>query len=297
MELRVLKYFLAVARHENISRAAEEMNLTQPTLSRQLAELEEELGAALFVRGKRKTQLTEAGMFLKIRAEEITALPSKTLEQFAHADEMVEGDVYIGCGETEGMREIIRAVAPLHLSYPRIRLHLTSGNEEMVADQLQKGLLDFGLLCCAAPPVEYAYRQLSHEDVWGLYLRRSNPLAAQRGIRAEELTREPLIVSRQAMEAKEFDHWLGRRAEELNVVGTYNLVYNARFMAEQGFGSILSFSGLLSTDEDDEDGLVFRPLMPELRSRNYLIWKKGQVFSRAGRLVMACFEASFADSL
>ena len=297
MELRVLKYFLAVARHENISRAAEELNLTQPTLSRQLAELEEELGAALFVRGKRKTQLTEAGMFLKMRAEEITALASKTLEQFAHADEMVEGDVYIGCGETEGMREIIRAVAPLHTSYPRIRLHLTSGNEEMVTDRLQKGLLDFGLLCCAAPPVEYAYRQLSHEDVWGLYLRRSNPLAAPSGIRAEELAREPLIVSRQAMEAKEFDHWLGRRAEELNVVGTYNLVYNARFMAEQGFGSILSFSGLLSTDEDDGDGLVFRPLMPELRSRNYLIWKKGQVFSRAGRLVMACFEASFADSV
>jgi DNA-binding transcriptional LysR family regulator len=296
MELRVLKYFLAVARHENISRAAEELNLTQPTLSRQIAELEEELGAALFVRGKRKTQLTEAGMFLKMRAEEITALASKTLEQFAHADEMVEGDVYIGCGETEGMREIIRAVAPLHASYPRIRLHLTSGNEEMVTDRLQKGLLDFGLLCCAAPPVEYAYRQLSHEDVWGLYLRRSNPLAAQSGIRAEELTREPLIVSRQAMEAKEFDHWLGRRAEELNVVGTYNLVFNARFMAERGFGSILSFAGLLSADEGDEDGLVFRPLTPELRSRNYLIWKKGQVFSRAGRLVMACFEASFAGN-
>ena len=297
MDLRVLKYFLAVARHENISRAAEELNLTQPTLSRQLAELEEELGTALFVRGKRKTQLTEAGMFLKMRAEEITALASKTLEQFAHADEMVEGDVYIGCGETEGMREIIRAVAPLHTSYPRIRLHLTSGNEEMVTDQLQKGLLDFGLLCCAAPPVEYAYRQLAHEDVWGLYLRRSNPLAAQEGIRAEELAQEPLIVSRQAMEAKEFDHWLGRRAEELNVVGTYNLVFNARFMAEQDFGSILSFSGLLPTDEDNEDGLVFRPLMPELRSRNYLIWKKGQVFSRAGRLVMACFEASFAGSV
>ena len=269
MELRVLKYFLAVARHENISRAAEELNLTQPTLSRQLAELEEELGAALFVRGKRKTQLTEAGMFLKMRAEEITALASKTLEQFAHADEMVEGDVYIGCGETEGMREIIRAVAPLHLSYPRIRLHLTSGNEEMVADQLQKGLLDFGLLCCAAPPVEYAYRQLSHEDVWGLYLRRSNPLASQSGIRAEELTREPLIVSRQAMEAKEFDHWLGRRAEELNLTQP-------------------TLSRQLA---------VFRPLMPELRSRNYLIWKKGQVFSRAGRLVMACFEASFAGSV
>ena len=174
MELRVLKYFLAVARHENISRAAEELNLTQPTLSRQLAELEEELGAALFVRGKRKTQLTEAGMFLKMRAEEITALASKTLEQFAHADEMVEGDVYIGCGETEGMREIIRAVAPLHTSYPRIRLHLTSGNEEMVTDRLQKGLLDFGLLCCAAPPVE----MLEPPPIWYSSLTRSFDIAS-----------------------------------------------------------------------------------------------------------------------
>ena len=294
MELRVLNYFLAVARHENISKAAEELNLTQPTLSRQIADLEEELGAALLVRGKRRTQLTEAGMFLKTRAEEIASLANKTLEQFAHADELVEGDVYIGCGETEGMREIVRAIAPLHASYPRIRVHLTSGNEEFVADQLQKGILDFGLLCCAAPPVEYAYRQIAHEDVWGLYLAPSNPLAQKKGIRADDLTKEPLIVSRQAMAAKEFDHWLGQRAEDLHITATYNLVFNAKFLIEQGFGSVLSFQGLIPADEPAGTKFVFRPLAPELRSKSYLIWKKGQAFSRAGRLVMACFDSAFS---
>ncbi|MBQ7516499.1 MAG: LysR family transcriptional regulator [Schwartzia sp.] len=294
MELRVLNYFLAVAKNENITKAAEELNLTQPTLSRQIAELEEELGAALLVRGKRRTQLTEAGLFLKIRAEEITSLANKTVEQFAHADEMVEGDVYIGCGETEGMREVARAIAPLHRSCPRLRVHLTSGNEELVTDQLQKGILDFGLLCCSAPPVEYTYRQIAHEDVWGLYLQQSNPLAQKAGISAADLMKEPLIVSRQAMAAKDFDHWLGRRAEELRVVSTYNLVFNSRFFVEQGFGSILSFAGLIAVESQSRTGLLFRPLVPELRSRNYLIWKKGQVFSRAGRLVMACFNAAFS---
>lgn len=294
MELRVLKYFLAVARHENISRAADELNLTQPTLSRQIAELEEELGTALLVRGKRRTMLTEEGLFLKVRAEEIMTLADKTVEQFAHADEMVEGDVYIGCGETEGMREIVKAIASLHVSYPHIRIHLTSGNGELVADQLQKGILDFGLLCCAAAPVDYAYRKLSHEDVWGLYLHSSNPLAQKTGIQSADLLSEPLIVSRQSVEAKEFDHWLGHPAQELDVVATYNLIFNAAFLVEQGFGSVLGFAGLIPTERQGREGIVFRPLMPELHSHNYLIWKKGQVFSRAGKLVMACFEAAFS---
>ncbi len=293
MELRVLKYFLAVARHENISKAADELNLTQPTLSRQIAELEEELGATLLVRGKRRTQLTEAGRLLKMRAEEITSLANKTVEQFAHADELVEGDVYIGCGETEGMRDVISALARLHRSHPRIRIHLTSGNEELVADQLQKGILDFGLLCCANPPVKYAYQQIAHEDVWGLYIQRSNPLAQKDGISSADLLNEPLIVSRQAIEAKDFDHWLGERAEELNIVATYNLVFNSMFLVEKGFGSLLSFAGLIPTESQSRADLLFRPLMPELRSRNYIIWKKGQVFSRAGRLVMECFKAAF----
>ena len=291
MELRVLKYFLAVARHENISRAAEELNLTQPTLSRQIGELEEELGTVLLMRGKRKTALTEAGLFLKARAEEIVALAHKTADDFAHADELVSGDVYIGCGETEAMREVLGAIAPLHKSYPRIHVHLVSGNEELVTDHLQKGLLDFGLLCRSTPPVEYMYRRLSHADVWGLYMDKDNPLAAKEAISAEDLLTEPLIVSRQASASKEFDHWLRQPLDNLQIAATYNLSYNAAFLVEQGFGSMLGFRSLIPSGDPSRSNLVFRPLAPVLTSGNYLVWKKGQSFSRAGRLALACFDA------
>ncbi|MBR3624116.1 MAG: LysR family transcriptional regulator, partial [Selenomonadaceae bacterium] len=162
-ELRVLKYFLAVAKHENISRAAEELNLTQPTLSRQIAELEEELGTALLIRGKRRTQLTEAGLLLKARAEEIISLADKTVNQIANIEDVIEGDVYIGCGETEGMRYVFQAIKDMRALYPQIRIHLTSGNEELVTDGLQKGIFDFGLLCSARDPVEYSYLQIPHQ--------------------------------------------------------------------------------------------------------------------------------------
>lgn len=294
MELRVLRYFLEVARHENISRAADELHLTQPTLSRQIAELEGELGTALLVRGKRRTLLTESGLFLKARAEEILSLANKTIEQFAHGENLAEGDIYIGCGETEGMSEIIRAIAPLHISYPGIRIHLTSGNEELVTDGLKKGILDFGLLCSALPPIEYSYCRISHDDIWGLYMSQSNPLSQNSGISADDMASVPLIMSRQAMEAKEFDHWLGRRTEELHIVATYNLVYNSVFLVEQGFGCVLSFEGLIPLEKRGGETLVFRPLTPELRSHNYLIWKKEQVFSRAGRMVLNCFKTVFS---
>ena len=294
MEIRVLKYFLAVARHENISRAADELNLTQPTLSRQISELEEELGSALLVRGKRRTTLTEAGLFLKTRAEEIVALAHKTADDFAHADDLVAGDVYIGCGETEAMREVLGAIAPLHRSYPRIHVHLVSGNEELVTDHLQKGLLDFGLLCRSTPPVEYMYRRLSYEDVWGLYMNKDNPLAAKQAISAKDLLTEPLIVSRQAHESKEFDNWLRQPSDNLQIVATYNLSYNAAFLVEQGFGSMLGFRNLIPAGDPSRPNLVFRPLTPGLTSGNYFVWKKGQSFSRAGRFVLACFETTFS---
>jgi len=206
---------------------------------------------------------------------------------------MVEGDVYIGAGETEGMRDVIRVIAPLQRLYPGIHFHLNSGNREYVEDQIQKGLLDFGLLCCAAPPVDYIYRKVSHEDVWGLFLNRENPLADKEGITAGELLQEPLIVSRQAVKSKEFDNWLGASADELNITATYNLIYNAAFMAEQGMGSLLGLEGLISENRASDLGLVFRPLTPEMRLDNYLIWKKDSAFSRACSIVKSCFDAAF----
>ncbi len=187
MEIRVLQYFMAVARHENITKAAEELHLTQPTLSRQLSDLEEELGVQLLVRGKRKTQLTEAGLIFKARAQEILSLTEKTKEQFAKMDELVAGDIYIGAGETQAMAYVAKVLAPLRRSYPRIQFHLVSGNEDLIYDSLQKGLLDFGLVCRADAPRTYVFRRIPHDDAWGLMMRADNPLAAKEAVQRDDL--------------------------------------------------------------------------------------------------------------
>ncbi len=286
MEIRVLKYFLAVAKCGNITKAAEELHLTQPTLSRQLTELETELGRQLFVRGKRRITLTEEGEFLKARAAEIIMLADSTAAALSQ-DETVSGDIFIGCGETEAMREVISAVAPLKRRYPDLRLHLISGNEASITEKLKKGLLDFGLVCRETPPVEYVYRCLQHQDTWGLLMQSTNPLAQQEVITKNDLAQEPLIVSRQLMDSQEFDHWLDRSMQELNIVASYNLLHNTIFLAEQGMGSVLCFERIIPTSYEQ---LVFRPLEPPLHSSNYIIWRKDQVFSKAASLVRDCFD-------
>lgn len=294
MEIRVLQYFMAVAKHENITKAAEELHLTQPTLSRQLTDLEEELGVQLLVRGKRKTQLTEAGLMFKTRAQEILSLTEKTKEQFAKLDELVAGDIYIGAGETEAMACLAKVLAPLRRSYPHIRFHLVSGNEDLIYDYLQKGLLDFGLVCRADAPRMYVFRRIPHDDVWGLMMRADNPLAAKEVLTRADLVEEPLILSEQAMKRHELDHYFGSAAEKIEVAGTYNLLYNTIFFIEAGIGSALCFKGMADAVGTSR-GLVFRPLEPELRSANYVVWRRDQVFSRAGRLVVASLDEVFSN--
>ena len=294
MEIRVLQYFMAVAKHENITKAAEELHLTQPTLSRQLTDLEEELGVQLLVRGKRKTQLTEAGLMFKTRAQEILSLTEKTKEQFAKLDELVAGDIYIGAGETEAMACLAKVLAPLRRSYPHIRFHLVSGNEDLIYDYLQKGLLDFGLVCRADAPRMYVFRRIPHDDVWGLMMRADNPLAAKEVLTRANLVEEPLILSEQAMKRHELDHYFGSAAEKIEVAGTYNLLYNTIFFIEAGIGSALCFKGMADAVGTSR-GLVFRPLEPELRSANYVVWRRDQVFSRAGRLVVAALDEVFSN--
>ena len=294
MEIRVLQYFMAVAKHENITKAAEELHLTQPTLSRQLTDLEEELGVQLLVRGKRKTQLTEAGLMFKTRAQEILSLTEKTKEQFAKLDELVAGDIYIGAGETEAMACLAKVLAPLRRSYPHIRFHLVSGNEDLIYDYLQKGLLDFGLVCRADAPRMYVFRRIPHDDVWGLMMRADNPLAAKEVLTRADLVEEPLILSEQAMKRHELDHYFGSAAEKIEVAGTYNLLYNTTFFIEAGIGSALCFKGMADAVGTSR-GLVFRPLEPELRSANYVVWRRDQVFSRAGRLVVAALDEVFSN--
>ena len=209
MELRVLRYFLAVAREESISGAAEALHVTQPTLSRQMMELEEELGKTLFLRGKRKISLTEEGMFLRKRAQEIVTLVEKTESEFSAAEETISGDVHIGGGETDAMRLIARAAHRLQSAYPHIAYHLFSGNADDVTERLDRGLVDFGVFIEPADLSKYDFIKLPVTDIWGVLMRKDCPLAARATIRPQDLLGLPLLASNQHLVKNEFSGWFG----------------------------------------------------------------------------------------
>lgn len=279
MELRVLRYFLAVAREESISAAAASLHLTQPTLSRQLMDLEAELGKTLFLRGNRKVTLTQDGVYLRKRANEILDLVEKTQAEFQTSQEPLSGDVYVGGGESDAMRLIARTAGALQSAHPQVHFHLYSGNADDVGERLEKGLLDFGILMGTADLSNYDYIQLPFYDTWGVLMRKDSPLAKRDGIRPEDLWDQPLIVSRQALMKSSLSNWLQRDFGALNIVSTYNLLFNASLMVEEGLGYALALDKLINTTGDS--ALCFRPLEPPLRSELHMVWKKYQVFSRA----------------
>lgn len=281
MELRVLRYFLAVAKEESFSGAAKAVYVTQPTLSRQIMDLEKELGVTLFNRGKKnkRVSLTEAGMRLRKRAEEIVELAEKTEHEFAAPEDALSGEVYIGGGETDGMRLIARAARALQRESPLVRYHLFSGNAEDVTERLDKGLLDFGVLVGTAGVEKYNYIQLPVADTWGVLMRKDHPLAKKRFIRPADLADVPLLASRQAVAYNETAGWFGPGFKKLKLVGTYNLVYNAALLVEAGVGCALSLDKLVNTSKTSQ--LCFKPLEPRLEARLYVVWKKSQVFSKA----------------
>lgn len=281
MDLRVLRYFLAVAREESISRAAQAVHITQPSLSRQIMDLERELKTKLFERGrkKRRLMLTPAGALLRKRAEELVLLADKTKTEFLSQDNQISGDVYLGGGETDGMRLAARAVRQMQREHPLVRYHLFSGNAEDVTERLDKGLLDFAVLIGAAKLERYDYITLPVQDRWGLLLPKSHPLAAQKNIRAKDLAGVPLLVSRQAARYNELSGWFGSMRGKLDSVASYNLIYNAALMVEEGVGCALTLEKLVNTSGSSP--LCFRPLQPAVYSPLYLVWKKEQVFSKA----------------
>lgn len=291
MELRVLRYFLAVAREESISRAAEVLHLTQPTLSRQLMELEAELGKRLLIRGSRKVTLTEDGLLLRRRAGEIIALADKTEAEFHEPCGAVSGEIYIGGGETEAMRLIARAAGALRRECPGIRYHLFSGNADDVSERLDKGLLDFGILIEPFNLQKYDSIRLPATDTWGVLMRRDSPLAAKRAIRPADLWDVPLLTSRQSLVQNHLSAWLGRDLGSLNLVASYNLVYNASLMVEEGLGYALGLDRLIRTTDDSP--LCFRPLEPALTVGLDLVWKRSPVFSRAAALFLERLRANF----
>ena len=279
MELRVLRYFLAVAREETISGAAEALHVTQPTLSRQMMELEEEVGKTLFLRGKRKITLTEEGMFLRKRAQEIVSLVEKTEAEFNAAESPVSGDVYIGGGETEAMRFIARAAHGLQAVHPHIAYHLFSGNAADVRERLDRGLGDFGVFIGQTDLSKYDFIRLPVTDTWGVLMRKDSPLAARAAIRPEDLIGLPVLHSTQALRENELAGWMRGLYDKLHIVSTYNLIYNASLMVEEGLGYALALSGLIRTSGDSP--LCFRPLDPPVTVGIHMVWKKYQIFSKA----------------
>lgn len=283
MELRVLRYFLAVAREENITAAAESLHVTQPTLSKQLMDLEDELGKKLFLRGKRKITLTEDGMFLRRRAQEIIDLSDQTEATIKSSAKSVSGDIFIGCGETQGMREIIRIMKKVNADYPDIRYNLYSGNDEDVSERLDSGLVDFGLFVGNTRLDKYDYKKLPVFDIWGLLIRKDDPLAQNETIKPADLDGVPILCSRQALTHNELSGWLGKDFGKLKIISTHNLIFNASLMAEEGFGAALSIKGLVNTADTD---LIFRPLEPLIKADLVLAWKKYQVFSKQSEIFM-----------
>ena len=279
MELRVLRYFLAVAREQSITAAAETLHITQPTLSKQLRELEEELGKKLFTRGNRKITLTEEGMFLRKRAQEIVELADKTEADFAAGVGSVSGDIFIGSGETGAVRYLGRTLYKMRSRYPGIRFHLFSGNGEDVSDRLDKGLIDFALFVGMTDLKKYDYLKLPYHHRWGLILRKDDPLAAHEAVTPEMLMNVPILCSRQALIQNELAGWLGRPFEELNPVGTYNRIYNAAIMVEEGLGCAVCIDKLLDTS--GESAVCFRPFEPAIDAELFIAWKKYQFFSAA----------------
>lgn len=278
MELRVLQYFLAVAREQSISGAAESLYLSQPTLSRQLKELEEELGKQLFIRGNRHITLTEEGMILRKRAEEIMALVKKAEDEILISDDVIAGDITIGTGETDGIRYLARAAKSLQEAYPLVHMHIISEDKSRVTEDLDRGLIDVGLIFGDIDTSKYEYIKLPYKDTWGVLMQKSSPLASKETVSAEDLIDKPLILSRQALQNAEFLDFFPCEQDELNIVATYNLLFNGSLMVDEGIGYAICLDRIVNTSDSS---LCFRPIEPEIHAEMSIIWKKYQVLTKA----------------
>ncbi len=280
MEIRILEYFLAIAREQNISKAAESLHLSQPTLSRQIHNLENEIGKQLFTRGSRQITLTEEGMILRKRAEEIINLVHKTENELSYSDNTMNGEIYIGTGETEAIRHIAKTAKKIQKDYPDIRYHIISADSQDVLERLDKGLIDFGLIFGEVDHTKYNAFPLDAVDQWGVLLPKNCSLAQKSSITAKDLEDYPLIFSRQVFKHQDrLSKWFHKNINDLHVVSTYNLLFNASLMVEEGMGYALCLNHIVDTSS--ESPLCFRPLKPALEENISIIWKKYQVFTKA----------------
>lgn len=282
MEIRVLRYFLAVAQEGSVTRAARALHLTQPTLSRQIRELEEELGQTLFSRGGRELSLTREGLLLRQRAEEIVGLAEITEKEFRSLGEKtVSGDLSLGCGESKALSFVTDALKVLQDEHPLIIPHFFSGNGEIVMDRLDKGLLDFAVLMGAENTERYYSLPLPNHDTWGLLMDKDDPMAQKKAITAEDLLDIPLILSSQSLSRDELSGWLGFLMSRLHIAATYTLLFNGSLMVRSGLGYALCFDHIAPSGKDSP--FAFRPLTSPLS----LVWKKHQILSAPAEAFLA----------
>ncbi len=276
MEIKTLRYFLAVAREENMTRAAEILHVTQPTLSKQLKSLEDELGKKLFNRHAFSIELTDAGILLRTRAEDLVAMADKISNEFSSMDDITGGDLYFGLAESYQIRYLAKEIKSFKEKYPNLRYHITSGGTEQVIEKLNKGILDFAVLVETPDYSRYNVIEFPNTDVWGIVVPKSHFLAGKNTIHVDDLVGLPLFCSEQSWNA-DIPRWAGSRMKDLHLEGSFQLSYNGAIFAEEDLGVLLTFDKLINTSK--ESNLVFRPLSPKLENKMYLIWRKYQVFS------------------
>ena len=292
MEIKNLRYFLAVAREENMSHAAELLHVTQPTLSKALKALEDELGKKLFTRHSFSIKLTDEGMLLRDRAEDLVAMADKIEQEFISLDGITGGDIYFGLGESYQIALLAREIKKLKDRYPSFTYHITSGDTEQVTEKLDKGILDFGVICELPNKEKYEYLPFPASDRWGAVMLKSHPLAKKKNIKVSDLIGQPLFCSEQSWNI-EIPEWAGERFSELHLEGSFRLrlSYNASMFAKEGLGILLTFEHLINCSEESD--LVFRPLSPKQETKLYLIWNKYQTFTPIAEKFLAQVKASF----
>ena len=296
MELRILKYFLAVAQEENFTRAAEKLHLSQPTLSRQLKDMEKEYGRALFVRQPRRILLTEEGLLLKKRAEEILSLVAKTENELLHSTDSLSGEIRIGSGESINFQMVMDIAQKMRQHYPKVNFHIISGDSLTTMSLLDKGLVDFVFGYGKSDPEKYAWCTLPARDRWGVIMPRDSSLAVKEAIEPADLHDKPLILSRQAMSTSTHGdpvkQWLAKPLAQLNIIGSYNLLFNGLMMVRAHMGYAIAFENLLNPYDTE---LCFRPLIPTVYDTPLIIWQKQQIFSKSSQYFLKLLKESFTD--
>ena len=283
MEIRVLRYFIQIAREGSMTRAAEYLHVSQPALSKQMKELEKQLGKKLFRRGSSSVSLTDEGMLLSRRAEDLLAMADKIENEFKALDEITGGDIYIGCAESYLIKYLTYAVKKLNGQYSNIHYHITSGDTQQVTERLDRGLLDFAFIVEPPDLSKYNYLEVPEQDTWGILMRKDCPLAEKSQIGIDDILPYPVFCSEQAAKV-DLPRWCGENIDQLNVMATFNLTGNAAIFVKEGLGIALTFDKLVEIN--DEGNLCFRPITPVLQTKMYVIWKKYQVFTPVAQLML-----------